>query len=101
MSTALEFVLTLACRDTKGIVHAVSGLLYQAGCNIIDSQQFGDLEGEHASGYFFMRVHFQAPPQLASVSTLPTAWGGALRAVSAESCGESPATVIPQSTSQP
>jgi formyltetrahydrofolate deformylase len=65
-----QFVLTLACRDTKGIVHAVSGLLYQAGCNIVDSQQFGDLEGEHATGLFFMRVHFQAPPQLADEATL-------------------------------
>jgi formyltetrahydrofolate deformylase len=65
-----QFVLTLACPDTKGIVHAVSGLLYQAGCNIVDSQQFGDLDGEHASGLFFMRVHFQAPPQLASTATL-------------------------------
>jgi PAS domain S-box-containing protein len=37
------------------------GLLYQAGCNIIDSQQFGDLEGEDATGLFFMRVHFEAP----------------------------------------
>ncbi len=65
-----QFVLTLSCRDTKGIVHAVSGLLYQAGCNIIDSQQFGDLDGEHATGLFFMRVHFAAPPQLASSTTL-------------------------------
>ncbi|MBK6469798.1 MAG: formyltetrahydrofolate deformylase [Betaproteobacteria bacterium] len=72
MPTHHQFVLTLACRDTKGIVHAVSGLLYQAGCNIIDSQQFGDLEGEHATGFFFMRVHFQAPPQLASAGTLNT-----------------------------
>jgi formyltetrahydrofolate deformylase len=67
-----QFILTLACADTKGIVHAVSGLLYQAGCNIIDSQQFGDLDGEHATGLFFMRVHFQAPPQLASRDTLAT-----------------------------
>jgi len=65
-----QFVLTLACRDTKGIVHAVSGLLYQAGCNIIDSQQFGDLEGEDATGLVFMRVHFEAPPQLADEATL-------------------------------
>ncbi len=65
-----QFVLTLSCRDTKGIVHAVSGLLYQAGCNIIDSQQFGDLTGEDATGLFFMRVHFEAPPQLADVATL-------------------------------
>jgi len=72
MPLDLEFVLTLACRDTKGIVHAVSGLLYQAGCNIIDSQQYGDLQGEHATGLFFMRVHFEAPPQLAHVDTLNT-----------------------------
>ncbi|MBK9137102.1 MAG: formyltetrahydrofolate deformylase [Betaproteobacteria bacterium] len=67
-----QFVLTLACADAKGIVHAVSGLLYQAGCNIIDSQQFGDLEGDDATGLFFMRVHFQAPPQLADAGTLAT-----------------------------
>ena len=65
-----QFVLTLACPDAKGIVHAVSGLLYQAGCNIIDSQQFGDLEGDDATGWFFMRVHFHAPPQLARAETL-------------------------------
>ena len=46
MSREREFILTLSCKDTTGIVHAVSGLLYQAGCNIIDSQQFGDLEGK-------------------------------------------------------
>ncbi|MGM9487299.1 formyltetrahydrofolate deformylase [Ideonella sp. YS5] len=70
-----EFVLTLACRDTKGIVHNVSGLLYQAGCNIIDSQQFGDVQGEDATGLFFMRVHFEAPEQLADVATLDRLFG--------------------------
>jgi formyltetrahydrofolate deformylase len=70
MSLDHQFVLTMTCPDAKGIVHAVSGLLYQAGCNIVDSQQFGDLAGEDATGLFFMRVHFQAPPQLASVATL-------------------------------
>lgn len=67
-----EFVLTLSCRDTKGIVYAVSGLLFQAGCNIIDSQQFGDLEGGAATGLFFMRVHFEAPAHLADPATLAT-----------------------------
>jgi formyltetrahydrofolate deformylase len=67
-----QFVLTLAARDTKGIVYAVSGLLYQAGCNIIDSQQFGDLEGADATGYFFMRVHFEAPDHLAAPGRLET-----------------------------
>jgi len=65
-----EFVLRLSCQDAKGIVHAVSGLLFQAGCNIIDSQQFGDLIGAGATGRFFMRVHFEAPPQLADAATL-------------------------------
>ena len=75
MSRPQEFVLTLACRDAKGIVHNVSGLLYQAGCNIIDSQQFGDLQGEDATGFFFMRVHFEAPEQLAEVATLDKLFG--------------------------
>ncbi len=70
-----EFILTLACPDTKGVVHAVSGLLYQAGCNILDSQQFGDLEGDDATGLFFMRVHFEAPPQLADAPTLERLFG--------------------------
>ncbi len=65
-----EFILTLSCKDTTGIVYAVSGLLFQAGCNILDSQQFGDVEGDDATGLFFMRVHFSAPPQLADVPTL-------------------------------
>jgi formyltetrahydrofolate deformylase len=70
-----EFVLTLSCRDAKGVVHAVSGLLYQAGCNIIDSQQFGDVQGADATGLFFMRVHFEAPPHLAEAATLSSLFG--------------------------
>ena len=70
MKTMHEFVLTLSCRDTTGIVHAVSGLLYQAGCNIIDSQQFGDVQSEDSTGLFFMRVHFAAPDHLADATTL-------------------------------
>jgi formyltetrahydrofolate deformylase len=67
-----EFVLTLSCRDTTGIVYAVSGLLYQAGCNILDSQQFGDLQGSDSTGLFFMRVHFEAPEHLAEPAALDT-----------------------------
>jgi formyltetrahydrofolate deformylase len=72
MPRSHEFILTLSCPDAKGIVYAVSGLLYQAGCNIIDSQQYGDLAGEDATGLFFMRVHFEAPPHLADAGTLDT-----------------------------
>ena len=67
-----SYVLTLAARDRPGIVHAVAGLLFQAGCNIIDSQQFGDLEGTDATGLFFMRVHFEAPAHLADPAQLRT-----------------------------
>ena len=70
MSNPREFILTLSCRDTKGIVYAVSGLLFEAGCNILDSQQFGDLIGSDATGLFFMRVHFEAPPALADPAAL-------------------------------
>lgn len=53
-----EYILTLSCPDKKGIVHAVSSYLFMTGCNIEDSQQFGD----HDTGLFFMRVHFSADP---------------------------------------
>jgi formyltetrahydrofolate deformylase len=51
-----EYVLTLSCPDKQGIVHAVSSYLFMTGCNIVDSQQFGDND----TGLFFMRVHFSA-----------------------------------------
>ncbi|MEP7299828.1 MAG: formyltetrahydrofolate deformylase, partial [Burkholderiales bacterium] len=70
MSSSREFILTLSCRDTKGIVYAVSGLLFEAGCNILDSQQFGDVLSEDATGLFFMRVHFEASPELGDAQAL-------------------------------
>jgi formyltetrahydrofolate deformylase len=53
---AQQYVLTLSCPDKQGIVHAVSSYLFMTGCNIVDSQQFGDQD----TGLFFMRVHFTA-----------------------------------------
>jgi len=70
MSSPRDYVLTLSCRDTKGVVYAVSGLLFEAGCNILDSQQFGDVLSSDATGLFFMRVHFEAPDVLASAEKL-------------------------------
>ena len=66
-----EFVLTLSCPDAPGIVHSVSGLLYQAGCNIMDSQQYGDAD----TGLFFMRVHFSAPEHLQDAAQLALLFG--------------------------
>ena len=37
-----EFILTLACPEQRGIVHAVSSYLLEHGCDIIDNRQFGD-----------------------------------------------------------
>ena len=50
-----NYILTLSCPDQMGIVHTVSGFLFERGGNIIDSAQFDDTE----SNRFFMRVHFQ------------------------------------------
>ena len=52
-----DHILTLSCPDRIGIVHRVSGLLFESGCNILDAQQFGDAE----SGTFFLRIHFDVP----------------------------------------
>ena len=51
-----HFVLTLSCPDRPGIVSAVSTFLAHNGQNILDAQQFNDVE----TGHFFMRVVFNA-----------------------------------------
>ena len=48
------YVLTLSCPDRPGIVHAVSGFLYERGGNIEEAAQYND----HDTGLFFMRVQF-------------------------------------------
>ncbi|MBB6120757.1 formyltetrahydrofolate deformylase [Nocardiopsis algeriensis] len=51
-----EYVLTLSCPDSRGIVAAVANLLSDHGCNITESQQYGD----HYTGRFFLRMQFVA-----------------------------------------
>ena len=51
-----QFVLTVTCQSTRGIVAAVSTYLAAKGCNIVDSAQFDDLD----TGRFFMRVGFNS-----------------------------------------
>lgn len=60
-----DYILTLSCPDRIGIVHNVSGWLLNLHGNIIDAQQFGDLDTER----FFLRVHFVLPKP-AEVSAL-------------------------------
>lgn len=56
MDRMKNFVLTVSCRSTRGIVAAISTYLAEQGCNIIDSSQFDDLD----TGEFFMRVSFRS-----------------------------------------
>ncbi|MBV9451452.1 MAG: formyltetrahydrofolate deformylase [Streptosporangiaceae bacterium] len=65
-----EYVLTLSCPDRVGIVHAVAAYLHEAGCNVLDSQQFGD----RIAGQFFMRVHVETVPGAAA--TYDSLYGG-------------------------
>jgi formyltetrahydrofolate deformylase len=51
-----QFVLTVDCRSTRGIVAAISSYLAVRGCNIIDSAQFVDVD----TNRFFMRVGFNS-----------------------------------------
>lgn len=57
-----SMILALSCPDRPGIVSAVSSLLFDAGCNILDAQQFDDTE----TGRFFMRVVFDRLDQAKS-----------------------------------
>ncbi|GAA1971231.1 formyltetrahydrofolate deformylase [Amycolatopsis minnesotensis] len=49
------FVLTLACPERPGIVHSVSSVLVELGCDITEHQQFDD----PLSGRVFLRTSFQ------------------------------------------
>jgi len=57
MTTSTEhWVLTFVCPDLKGIVHAISGAVVDAGGNITESQQFTSED----TGRFFMRLQIEA-----------------------------------------
>jgi formyltetrahydrofolate deformylase len=61
-----QYVLTLSCPDRPGIVAAVSALLFDSGQNILDAQQFDDIESDR----FFMRVVFTGATNEHSVDDL-------------------------------
>ena len=69
--TTVEHVLTLDCRESPGIVHAVSGFLLEHGCDIVDNQQFGERSEKH----FFMRVHFASDGDASTADALRAAFG--------------------------
>ena len=55
-----DYVWRLSCPDRPGIVAAVSTLLAESGCNIEQSQQYGDPD----TRTFFLRVQLSAPDGL-------------------------------------
>src|ERR1700759_4948279 len=63
-----QYVLTLSCPDRPGIVSAVSTFLAHNGQNILDAQQFNDVE----TGHFFMRVVFNAADLAVNLAALQT-----------------------------
>jgi formyltetrahydrofolate deformylase len=52
--TEKRYILTISCKDVRGIVAAVTGFLAEQYGFIIESAQFGDA----STGKFFMRVEF-------------------------------------------
>ncbi|NAZ15519.1 formyltetrahydrofolate deformylase [Glutamicibacter soli] len=58
-----KYTVTLSCVDRPGIVHAISGGLLGAGCNITESQQYESPE----SGTFFMRIEVATEQSLVQV----------------------------------
>jgi formyltetrahydrofolate deformylase len=67
-----RFVLTLSCKNRPGIVAAVAAQLFEAGLNILDAQQFDDVETDR----FFMRVVFDAVDGRREVAALRAAFAG-------------------------
>lgn len=55
--TRIAHVLTLSCIDRPGLVATISGQLFDGGANILEAQQFDDVE----TGRFFMRILFDCP----------------------------------------
>ena len=61
--SSTRHILTLSCVNRPGIVAKVSAALFDGGFNILDAQQFDDIE----TGDFFMRVSFNPAQSQANV----------------------------------
>ena len=47
----MNYILKIDCPDQKGLVHEISGILYEFGLNIVENEEFVD----HVNNHFFMR----------------------------------------------
>jgi formyltetrahydrofolate deformylase len=49
-----NYILLVDCSDEKGLIHKITGALYESGLNIISNSEFVEEESDH----FFMRSEF-------------------------------------------
>ena len=65
-----EYVLLVDCPDRPGLVHAITGVLFRAGANVISNHEFVDAETQR----FFMRTGcrgaLEAPAVAAAIEAL-------------------------------
>jgi len=61
-----RYVLKLSCANRPGLVAAVAGRLFAAGCNILESSQFDDLATER----FFMRMEINSVGETRQLDSL-------------------------------
>ena len=66
--------MLIACKDGRGLVHKITGVLFQRGLNITENQEFVD----HSSQRFFMRTEFEGDLSDDSVRSLQTEVSGLL-----------------------
>ncbi len=65
-------ILSVTCRDTVGIIHAFSGALLDVGANVLEQEQFSDVE----TGLFFARTRFETEADVARVRSAVEAVAG-------------------------
>jgi formyltetrahydrofolate deformylase len=53
------YILAMTCPDGPGIIHAVSGALLEVDANVLEQEQYSDLE----TGLFFARTRFESPEE--------------------------------------
>jgi len=60
-----NYILLVDCSDEKGLIHKITGVLYENGLNIINNNEFVEEESEH----FFMRSEFTGEVNERSIIT--------------------------------
>jgi formyltetrahydrofolate deformylase len=59
----MNSLLLVSCADQRGLVHAITGVLWHAGVNIVSNQEFVDRESRR----FFMRTEFDGEADCAQL----------------------------------